>query len=188
MDFLGEKALDKFPDCTNGRLAATRGSPSDVREAFARHGLLDDRVQLLQGWFDATLPTAPIQNLAVLRLDGDFFKSTMDGLRILYPKLSPGGFCIVDDYHAFPVRALLSAPRVLRCLCAHSGPLRACSVVVLGEAPGNLSPKALGLVLTPTLALTLTQECARACTEYREAHGITAEIVDIDDEGVYWRK
>lgn len=134
MDFLGEKALDKFPDCTNGRLAAMRGSPGDVREAFARHGLLDDRVQLLQGWFDTTLPAAPIERLAVLRLDGDFFKSTMDGLQILYPKLSRGGYCIVDDYHAFPAR---SSPPLSSWICARSGLLRVCSVVMPGDALGR---------------------------------------------------
>jgi O-methyltransferase len=45
------------------------------------------------------LPAAPINALAVLRLDGDMYGSTMDAIEPLYPKLSPGGFCIVDDYH-----------------------------------------------------------------------------------------
>jgi hypothetical protein len=47
VDFIG-KELDKVPDTTNPALAATRGSPEDVREAFARHGLLDKNVHLLQ--------------------------------------------------------------------------------------------------------------------------------------------
>lgn len=34
----------------------------------------------------------------MLRLDGDLYESTMDGLVNLYPKLSPCGFVIVDDY------------------------------------------------------------------------------------------
>jgi len=33
-----------------------------------------------------------------MRLDGDMYESTMDGLVNLYPKLAPGGFCIIDDY------------------------------------------------------------------------------------------
>lgn len=37
-----------------------------------------------------------------MRLDGDLYESTMDGLNHVYPKLSPGGFCIIDDYYAFP--------------------------------------------------------------------------------------
>jgi hypothetical protein len=52
----------------------------------------------LKGWFKDTLPSAPIEKLAVIRLDGDMYESTMDALENLYPKLSEGGFCIVDDY------------------------------------------------------------------------------------------
>lgn len=69
-----------------------------VKENFRRYGLLDDQVVFLKGWFSETLPSAPIERLAVLRLDGDMYGSTMDALQALYPKLSPGGFCIVDDY------------------------------------------------------------------------------------------
>jgi hypothetical protein len=71
-----------------------------VLENFHRAGLLDDRVQFLPGWFRDTLPTAPIERLAVLRLDGDLYESTMDALVHLYPKLSPGGFVIIDDHGA----------------------------------------------------------------------------------------
>jgi hypothetical protein len=34
----------------------------------------------------------------VLRLDGDLYSSTTDALTHLYPRLSAGGFLIVDDY------------------------------------------------------------------------------------------
>jgi hypothetical protein len=55
----------------------------------------------LQGWFRDTLPNAPIEKLAILRLDGDLYESTMDGLSALYDKVSLGGFVIVDDYGVF---------------------------------------------------------------------------------------
>jgi len=70
----------------------------EVRANFARYGLLDDRVRFLEGWFADTLPVAPIEQLAVLRLDGDLYGSTMDALRALEPKVASGGFVIVDDY------------------------------------------------------------------------------------------
>lgn len=70
-----------------------------VKRNFARYGLLDDQVKFLPGWFRDTLTTAPIERLAVLRLDGDLYESTMDALVPLYPKLSPGGFLIIDDYN-----------------------------------------------------------------------------------------
>ncbi len=76
-------------------------SYADVREHFARYGLLDEQVQFLRGWFRDTLPAAPITRLALLRLDGDLYDSTYDALQALYPKLSVGGYAIVDDYRTF---------------------------------------------------------------------------------------
>ncbi len=75
-------------------------SLDEVENNFRRYGLLDDKVVFLQGWFKDTLPDAPIEKLSVLRLDGDMYGSTMDALQNLYPKLSKGGFCIIDDYGA----------------------------------------------------------------------------------------
>ena len=69
-----------------------------VRRNFARYGLLDDQVRFLRGWFRDTLPSAPIERLALMRLDGDMYESTHDALAALHPKLSPGGIVIVDDY------------------------------------------------------------------------------------------
>jgi O-methyltransferase len=44
--------------------------------------------------------TAALKQIAVMRLDGDMYDSTMVALRSLYPKLSVGGYVIVDDYLA----------------------------------------------------------------------------------------
>jgi O-methyltransferase len=71
-----------------------------VKDNFARYGMLDDQVRFLPGWFQDTLPTAPMKQIAVMRLDGDMYDSTMVALRSLYPKLSVGGYVIVDDYNA----------------------------------------------------------------------------------------
>jgi O-methyltransferase len=71
-----------------------------VRANFAKYGLLDERVRFLPGWFKDTLPSAPIERLAVMRLDGDLYESTIDALEALYPRLSVGGYCIIDDYGA----------------------------------------------------------------------------------------
>jgi O-methyltransferase len=69
-----------------------------VRHNFERYGVLDERVKFLVGWFKDTLPSAPIDKLAVMRLDGDMYESTAQAIEALYPKLSPGGYCIVDDF------------------------------------------------------------------------------------------
>jgi len=76
-------------------------SADQVRAAFERYDLLDDQVRFLEGWFRDTLPSAPVESLAVLRLDGDLYESTIDALEALYPRLSVGGYVIVDDYGAW---------------------------------------------------------------------------------------
>jgi hypothetical protein len=70
----------------------------DVQANFKLFGWLDDRVTFLKGWFKDTLPTAPIEKLAIMRLDGDYYESTWDALTNLYDKLSVGGYAIIDDY------------------------------------------------------------------------------------------
>jgi O-methyltransferase len=106
---------------------------SEVRANFQRYGLLDGRVRFLPGWFKDTLHDAPIDRIAVLRLDGDLYESTIQSLDALYPRLSPGGFCVIDDYHAL-------------------------------------------------------EACRQAVADYRAKHGVSAEIVEIDGTGVFWRK
>jgi len=69
-----------------------------VEQNFRVFGMLDGQVKFLKGWFCDTLPTAPIEKIAVLRLDGDYYESTMDALINLYHKVSPGGYVIIDDY------------------------------------------------------------------------------------------
>ncbi len=74
-------------------------SLEQVKANFRKYGLLDDRIVFLQGWFKDTLPTANIGALALLRLDGDMYESTILPLDVLYDRVSPGGFVIIDDYH-----------------------------------------------------------------------------------------
>ena len=69
-----------------------------VKKNFTRYGVLDDRVEFLVGWFKDTLPVAPIEKLSLMRLDGDMYESTIQAIEVLYPKLSSGGFCIIDDF------------------------------------------------------------------------------------------
>jgi Macrocin-O-methyltransferase (TylF) len=98
---LPEPDAERYPKdagnmlCVFDQLAV---SADEVRAGFARFGLLDDQVRFLEGWFRDTLPSAPIDRLAILRLDGDLYESTMDALVALYDKVSPGGIVIVDDY------------------------------------------------------------------------------------------
>jgi O-methyltransferase len=112
--------------------AYLKASLAQVRANFERFGLLDEQVKFLKGWFSQTLSTAPIQRLAVLRIDSDMYHSTLDVLNALYGRISPGGYVIIDDY------------------------------------PG-------------------WEGCRRATDEFRQAHGITAELRKIDWTGVCWQ-
>jgi O-methyltransferase len=92
---------EKYPQ-DKGDLHHTREqlavSIETVKSNFQKYDLLDRQVRFLKGWFKDTLPTADIKTLALIRLDGDMYQSTMDAMENLYPKLSIGGYVIVDDW------------------------------------------------------------------------------------------
>ncbi len=73
----------------------------EVKAAFSRYRLLDKQVVFLKGTFADTLKSAPTEQLAILRLDGDTYTSAKDSLAALYDKLSSGGSLILDDYFLF---------------------------------------------------------------------------------------
>lgn len=108
-------------------------SLEEVQAGFERLGLLDDQVRFVKGWFKDTLPALSDERWSVIRLDGDYYESTIQALDSLYPNLSSGGWAIIDDYHAF-------------------------------------------------------EACRMAVDDYRARHGISEEMIRIDDERVMWRR
>lgn len=77
-------------------------SRSQVENNFKRYGLFDNNLVFVEGFFEETLPRLDVGPFALLRLDGDMYSSTITSLNELYPKLSPGGYIIVDDYGCVP--------------------------------------------------------------------------------------
>lgn len=73
-----------------------------VKDHFDRFGLLDDQVVFVKGWFRDTMKDVPSERIAVLRLDGDMYESTIDPLEHLFDRVPQGGFVIVDDYLIVP--------------------------------------------------------------------------------------
>lgn len=55
--------------------------------------------QCVKGWFDETVPNNTLGPIAILRLDGDWYDSTMVCLKHLYPKVVKNGLIIMDDYY-----------------------------------------------------------------------------------------
>ena len=76
-------------------------SLEDTRRIIQRYGLLDSRLVFHKGFFNETLVTAAnsLGDLALLHLDADSYQSTTEALTALYPRLSPGGWVIVEDWH-----------------------------------------------------------------------------------------
>lgn len=74
-------------------------SVDTVKKVFASYGLLTENVIFRKGWFKDTMKTTDdINKIAVLRLDGDLYSSTIEVLEALYDKVTAGGFVIVDDW------------------------------------------------------------------------------------------
>jgi predicted O-methyltransferase YrrM len=87
-----------FPEDARAVLWAypmTAASRDEVEQTFREHGLLDDRICFLPGWFRDTLPQAPIGRISLLHVDGWLYESTFLALEHLHPKLSPGGVVVV---------------------------------------------------------------------------------------------
>ena len=78
-------------------------SLEQVKSNFEKYALLDDQVVFIKGWFRDTMPLVKSKQIAVLRLDGDMYESTIDPLRHLYDRIPTGGYVIVDDYHVVPM-------------------------------------------------------------------------------------
>lgn len=92
---------DKGYDFSAERVPILAISLEEVQDNFRRYDLLDERVLFLKGWFKDTLHKAPLEHVALARLDGDLYESTMDSLTVLYDKVVSGGYVIIDDYGDF---------------------------------------------------------------------------------------
>lgn len=89
---------DQGMDLSREHFPSLAVSQQRVEQAFADFGLLDARVRFLPGFFADTLAGCAVEQLAVLRLDGDLHSSTLQALEALYDRVSPGGFVVIDDY------------------------------------------------------------------------------------------
>ena len=69
-----------------------------VRELLRSTGYPSERVHVVRGAVEETLPGHAPDRLALLRLDTDWYESTRHELQELYPRLATGGVLIVDDY------------------------------------------------------------------------------------------
>lgn len=105
-DVYGESAMDM-----RGEAFSTAGRPTpfqfvasraDVEANMAATGFDSTRVRYVEGSVEETLPRTSPRQIALLRLDTDWYESTAHSMRHLYPLVSAGGVLLLDDYGDWP--------------------------------------------------------------------------------------
>jgi hypothetical protein len=76
-----------------------KAEESSARKAMTLSGAR--QVTVVKGWFNQTLPSFVPPKIAILRLDSDWFESTLTCLEALYPHMSEEGVIILDDYYTW---------------------------------------------------------------------------------------
>jgi len=92
----GKRATDSFSE------GWCKGSIKKVQRVFAGFGISMEQVIVVPGWFDSTLRTAAVEQIALLHIDADWYDSVKVALETFYDKIVPGGFVILDDYGYWP--------------------------------------------------------------------------------------
>jgi O-methyltransferase len=94
----GERAADVLAGASRESHDWAVASIEQVREAVLGVGYPEDRIHFVQGRVEDTVPENAPAEIALLRLDTDWYSSTKHELVHLFPRLASGGVLIVDDY------------------------------------------------------------------------------------------
>jgi O-methyltransferase len=95
------------PEEVDGAAAASyvgtfRGTREEVQWRVRTLQFPPERTHLVPGLFEDTLPTTDIGPIALLHIDGDWYRSVRTCLEYLYDRVSPGGYVVLDDYGYWP--------------------------------------------------------------------------------------
>ena len=86
------QSVNYYDNCT--------AAPEFANQAMRRAAATS--FHLVKGWFDQTLPGfTPSSLIALLRLDADWYDSTMLCLENLFDHMAPGGLILLDDYYTW---------------------------------------------------------------------------------------
>ena len=94
VDFRG---IQQVPEDKGSQLPKGSGL-EDVSANLSAVGYPTERIHLVKGDVLETLPGEAPEEIALLRLDTDFYESTRHELEQLYPRLAVGGVLLIDDY------------------------------------------------------------------------------------------
>ncbi len=101
-------SFEGMPQCGREDLEFIRCNKKPREAAYSIEGVKrnmydwqipDDMLVYHHGWFSDTVPKCETGPISLLRLDGDLYESTQVCMKYLYPRVSMGGWIIVDDYH-----------------------------------------------------------------------------------------
>ncbi len=94
----GESAAALLAQSSPDSWVRAEASLAEVRRTMSRSGYPESRILYVEGRVEETIPERAPESIALLRLDTDWYESTRHELQHLWPRLSPGGVLIVDDY------------------------------------------------------------------------------------------
>jgi hypothetical protein len=100
-DYAGTPTMAAWMRYQGGEPDPCAVAVDEVREALGQTGYDAGRLHFVEGSVERTLPERAPAQIALLRLDTDWYESTRHELVHLYPRLTPGGVLIIDDYGHF---------------------------------------------------------------------------------------
>ncbi|HSW13469.1 MAG TPA: TylF/MycF/NovP-related O-methyltransferase [Solimonas sp.] len=100
LDWQGKPAMQDYQahQAEDGSSQWARAGVEEVRNNLAASGYPGERTRYVIGKVEDTIPKTLPGQIALLRLDTDWYESTKHELEHLYPLLAPGGVLIIDDY------------------------------------------------------------------------------------------
>jgi O-methyltransferase len=96
-----EIELSKRYERPDGSSNWSRSELDEVKKNVLMCGYPEKRIRFVKGKVEETIPANAPDEIALLRLDTDWYESTKHELEHLYPRLVVGGVLILDDYGAW---------------------------------------------------------------------------------------
>ena len=89
-------------DTAESHIGKEVGDPTRVTQVLEKVRTNMNRVRIVPGWFQDTLPTVTAKEIAILNIDADWYESVKLCLNAFYDRVVPGGFVSLDDYGYWP--------------------------------------------------------------------------------------
>ncbi|HEX5095527.1 MAG TPA: TylF/MycF/NovP-related O-methyltransferase, partial [Acidimicrobiia bacterium] len=187
--------VDRFRVHARGAGSLDLGTDlNQVRDAFARFDVFDDRVRFVQGDYGETLKGTATGAIALLRIGADSDDAGAI-LERLYPRLAAGGFVVVDDYASPACRARVDEYRAARGLTEPLDRIDASAVSwrkatsAPGAAPRAVEPRSRQTTVDLSVVVVfynMRREAARTLHSLSRAYqegldGVAYEVIVVEN-------